>query len=246
MVIYCENEKLNSKADSISEKLKVPILHNRADIPESELTLVLSDDGLSLCKEEQVIRGDFNKLSKRLKMSNLQGEMIVKACKIKGVQEVKILDATAGLGEDSFLLAAAGFRVVLFERDPVIAELLDDALERAAADENLKNIASRMQLVKGDSIELMPEFAQKADVVLLDPMFPERNKSSLVKKKFQLIHYLENPCEEENELLQAAYSVKPQKIVVKRPLKGPFLGDEKPNHSFMGKTIRYDVLIPKS
>ena len=242
MKILITDNQLNDEAARLSEKLNAPIV----TIEEpGEVYLFVSEKGLSLKSNGQEIYGDFSRLTKRLNKSNLLGETIVRAVKIKGSDSVTVIDATAGLGEDSFLLAAAGNRVILFERDPVIAELLDDALRRASLDDKLSAIVERMTLIKGDSIREMKAYQGKADVVLLDPMFPEREKSSLVKKKFQLIHCLEEPCSDEQELLEAAKAVQPEKIVIKRPQKGPYLAGEKPNHSFDGKSIRYDVIIPQ-
>lgn len=153
------------------------------------------------------------------------------------------IDATAGLGEDSFLLAAAGFSVRMYERDPVIAELLEDAIARGLRDPELSEIVSRMELVKADSIEGMRELSERPDVILLDPMFPKRQKSALVKKKFQLIHGLEKPCENEEELFEAAVSAGPHRLIVKRPVKGPNLAGRKPDYSLSGKAIRYDCYI---
>ena len=82
-----------------------------------------------------------------------------------------------------------------------------------------------------------------ADVIYLDPMFPERRKSAAVKKKFQLLHELERPCENEEELLKAAIDAHPSKIVIKRPVKGPYLAGIKPSHQFTGKAARYDCLV---
>ena len=82
---------------------------------------------------------------------------------------------------------------------------------------------------------------QQPDLIYLDPMFPARQKSGLIVKKLQLIQKLEQPCFQEEELLLAAQSMHPQKIIVKRPLKGAFLAGRKPNYSIKGKAIRYDV-----
>ena len=152
------------------------------------------------------------------------------------------MDATAGLGEDSLLLAAAGFEVLLFERNPVIAALLRDALQRAKADPRLADVAARMELSEGDSIEALGCLPEPPDVVYLDPMFPARRKSAAVKKKFQLIHRLESPCEDAEALLRAAIAARPRKVVIKRPPKGPHLADIKPSYSLEGKAIRYDVI----
>jgi 16S rRNA (guanine1516-N2)-methyltransferase len=157
------------------------------------------------------------------------------------------VDATAGLGEDSFLLAATGFTVTLYERDAVIAALLSDALERAQRDEDLCEIARRMTLVEGDgeaalrAMKASPETSP--DVVYLDPMFPERRKSAAVKKKLQLMQLLEQPCVDERGFLDAAFEASPRKIVVKRPAKGPHLADAKPSYALAGKAVRFDVYV---
>ena len=158
------------------------------------------------------------------------------------------VDATAGLGEDALLLAAAGFEVFLFESDPVIAALLADSLRRASASDGLtlREAVARMRIAGEDSVVGLPALANTLpappDVVYLDPMFPERRKSAAVKKKFQLIHHLERPCEDEKALLQAALAANPRKVVVKRPLKGPALAGVKPSYALSGKAIRYDVI----
>ena len=81
------------------------------------------------------------------------------------------------------------------------------------------------------------------DVVFLDPMFPERTKSAAVKKKFQLLHHLERPCDNEGELLDAALAARPRKVVIKRPPKGSWLAGARPSHSVAGKAVRYDVIV---
>jgi 16S rRNA (guanine1516-N2)-methyltransferase len=156
------------------------------------------------------------------------------------------MGCTAGLGEDSILLAAAGFQVKLYEKDPIIAALLKDSLQRAEDVLELKPIVERMQVYEEDSLKALSQLTDVPDVIYLDPMFPARQKSALVKKKFQLLQQLEQPCEDGKEFLQAALECKPRKIVIKRPLKGEFLGDYKPSYSLNGKTIRYDcIVIPR-
>lgn len=213
----------------------------------SGVKLIKTDGGLALTDGKIEIKCDFSALSRRLKPNNLGGELVVRAAKIKNSAEgLTVIDATAGMGEDSFLLAAAGFRVILFERDGVISSLLSDGLERAKADHGISEIASRMELRAEDSIAALPSLVGVADVIFLDPMFPERTKSAEVKKKFQLIHGLEKPCADEEELFDAALSALPQKIIVKRPLKAPYLAGRKPGYSISGKAIRYDCyVLPK-
>lgn len=205
---------------------------------ESGLALV-SDDGLELT-------GDFSAMRKRLRPQNLAHELLVRAARVKGVAHPTVFDATAGLGEDSFLLASAGFSVTLCERDPVIWALLADALERAAADPRLADAASRMRLLRSDSVVELAALEQAPDVVFLDPMFPGRQKSALVKKKLQLLQRLERPCSDEVGLMRAALAAGPRKVVVKRPAKGPWLAGVRPSYSLSGKAVRYDCVVPAS
>lgn len=223
-----------------------PILH------EAGLDLVEKPEGLTLTDGTLELSVDLTHMLPRLRQGRLQAELLVKAARCRGVEAPVAIDATAGFGEDSLLLAAAGFTVELYERDPVIAALLADGLARAAGEPALADAVSRMRLHTGDSLAGMRKLAEliaagespAPDVVYLDPMFPGRTKSAAVKKKFQLLHHLERPCDDEAELLEAAHSVGPRKIVTKRPVKGPLLAGTKPSYQLGGKAVRYDVIVP--
>ena len=100
--------------------------------------------------------------------------------------------------------------------------------------------AGMVKLTEGNSVKLMPALLDPVDVIYLDPMFPARQKSSLINKKLQLIQKLEPPCSQETDLFDAAISADPEKIIVKRPLKSEFLAGRKPSYTLSGKAIRYD------
>lgn len=265
-------------AEALAAHLKTTLLDAT---PEASIWLSVDAAGLSLTDGDQAMRGDFTKLQKRLQYHNLTHELLVKATKVKGREKLRVIDATAGMGEDSLLLAASGCEVTLYEQDPVIAALLQDTMRRALEEAALHEIVMRMQLVEGDSIDHLRKLGEAAtgsnvqcgmegedahhgssphetldatangsdialkrpDVIYLDPMFPERQKSGLVKKKFQLIHYIEAPAENEEALMEAAIAARPFKIVVKRPAKGPYLAGLKPSYSLDGKAIRYDCYV---
>ena len=210
------------------------------------LELLETDEGLTLAGDGMTLRADFCEMIPRIKQGRLQQELLVRAAKIKGAGEPLAVDATAGFGQDSLLLAAAGFRVLLFERNPVIVALLRDALHRAATAPELAGAVERMQFIEGDSVAALAAMGAQThpDVVYLDPMFPARTKSAAVKKKFQLLHRLEQPCDNPDAMLRAALDANPRKIVIKRPPKGPHLADMKPSYSLAGKAVRYDVIVP--
>ncbi len=244
-IILCVGKEENKeKIKAICEELNIETLISEENIKETDLVLKIDEKGIFLMYDNMTMQGDFSKMIKRIKQNNLQSEMLVKAAKIKGKKEDLVaIDATAGLGEDSFLLAAAGFTVHLYESNPVIAVLLEDALERAKKDMSISEIASRMILHKEDSTTNMKKLEITPDVVVLDPMFPARNKSSLIKKKFQILHQLEFPCSNEKEMIESAISMKPHKVVIKRPAKASYLNDVKPSYSLNGNSIRYDCIV---
>ncbi len=209
----------------------------------NKLVLTETPEGLVLSGKDMELKADFAKSLDRLKKGNLQRELLVKAAKIKGIDNATVIDATAGLGEDSLLLAAAGFKVHLFEKDPIIGALLKDAVERAVKISEISHAIANMTIHLQDSIDAMNTGKIQADIILLDPMFPVRKKSGLVKKKFQLLQELERPCDNEEELLNSALNSGALKIVIKRPAKGPYLAGRKPDYSVSGKTVRYDCII---
>ena len=244
MQIVCCHENLLPRAQALGCRLGMPVTAEAGPSEGLTLWLQLDPEGLSLTDGKMSVKGDFTEMLPRLKQGRLQGEMLVKAARLKGLDRVPLaVDATAGMGQDSLLLAAAGFRVKLFESDPVIGALLEDTMARARQNPDLAETAGRMELFCSDSIKGLADMDEKPDVVYLDPMFPERTKSGLVKKKFQLIHQLQKPCSMEEELLQAAIAARPGKIVVKRPLKGAFLAGITPQYSLKGKSVRYDCLV---
>jgi len=244
IVLLSGGDKDIIAAELLSKKFDVGITHEMPEQSFTGLALRIDGGGLSLIGGGQALYGDFSHLLPRAKQNNLGGELLVKAAKIKGAADgLTAIDATAGLGEDSFLLAAAGFKVSLYERDPVIAELLQDAMQRASDVPELKDIIGRMKLFMDDSLNALPKLTDSPDIVLLDPMFPARQKSGLIKKKFQLLQQLEQPCTDEEELMNAALSCRPKKVIVKRPANGAYLGSKKPNYAIKGKTIRYDCIV---
>ena len=214
-----------------------------SDEPGDKLTLLVDRDGISLTGYGLSLRGDFTQMLHRITRGRLSHEMLVKMTKTKSEHPVAV-DATAGMGEDALLLAAAGYEVILFEQDAVIAALLRDAMNRAKNHPGLSKAIGRMKLIEGDSIELMHDMVRSPEVVYLDPMFPERRKSGLINKKLQLLQKLEQPCAQEEELLNAALFVRPKKIIIKRPLKGAYLAGRKPGYTVKGKAIRYDCIVP--
>lgn len=235
IVVCFEKGGQKDMAEAFARRIGAEI----SEKPGPKLTILFHAKGVSLTGYGLSYQGDFENMLHRVTNGRLQHEMLVRAAKSDKPGR-KAIDATAGMGEDAFLLAAQGYEVTLFEQNPVIAVLLKDALRRAKKHPVLKDIASRMNLVQYNSVEGMSKLLDPVDVIYLDPMFPARQKSSLINKKLQLIQKLEPPCSEETDLFDAAISASPSKIIVKRPLKSEFLAGRKPSYTLNGKAIRYD------
>lgn len=238
LVVYAKDADCIERAKALASHIGVPLSQEMG----KELTLVVEKTGLTLAGFGLTYQGDFEQMLHRITKGRLQHEMLVHVAKTK-VEHPKAIDATAGMGEDSLLLAAAGYEVTLFEQNPVVAALLRDALERAKSHPVLGEIVARMHLMEEDSIAYMQQCREEYDLIYLDPMFPARQKSGLINKKLQLIQKLEQPCVEEELLLETAIGLNPGKIVVKRPLKGANLANRKPSYTNKGKAIRYDCFV---
>ncbi len=175
---------------------------------------------------------------------HLRGELVVKAVfgRMKSSSRpLDVLDATAGLGRDSLLLALAGAHVTACERHPVVHALLADGLWRAADDPVLGPAARRITLHQED---FRHRQAGSADVIYLDPMFPPRQKSAQVKKAMQALHQLVGIGQTDaDDLLEAARQQATGKVVVKRPRHAPFLHNRAPSSQVTGKTSRFDVYV---
>jgi 16S rRNA (guanine1516-N2)-methyltransferase len=172
-------------------------------------------------------------------------EAIARAIGLKGKSSLHVLDATAGLGRDAFVLASLGCKVDMIERSAVVAALLQDGLERAASDVELSLwMPANMQLFHGVATDLLADWSHdKPDVVYLDPMFPHRKKNAAVKKDMRLFQQLLGPDEDADLLLGPALTLAKNRVVVKRPSGAPFLDGRKPHIEMLGKANRFDVYL---
>lgn len=223
-------------------------------LAQSPLILQIGAEGLCLSardkREGGALRVDFlgGSLEHRRRFGGGKSQDIARAIGITASLKPSVLDCTAGLGRDGFILAALGCRVLMLERHPVVFQLLQDGLQRAraAASEELEPILARLCLRCADACQLIrnrdAELLQFApDVIYIDPMFPERKKSALVKKEMRYFHYFIGDDEDADCLLEQALTLAAHRVVVKRPIKAEPLGERAPNYAIKGKSTRYDV-----
>ncbi len=180
-----------------------------------------------------------------------RGQLIAKAVGLKTGNKIPtVLDATAGLGRDAFVLASLGCCVSLYERSPLVFQLLQDGLSRAAHadDVNVKAIVARMHLQSGEALSLMRQLPddQRPDVVYLDPMFPDRRKTAAVKKDMAAFHVLLGADDDAHALLDVALEKALYRVVVKRPRNAPNLAGKRPSLVFEGDSTRFDVYTLRS
>ncbi len=179
-----------------------------------------------------------------------RGQLIARACGLARGLTPSVVDATAGLGRDAFVLASLGAEVLLIERVPAIFALLEDGLARALADADTRAIAERMHLVMGDATHRLEALVAKTpvapQVVHLDPMFPHRDKSALVKKEMRLFRQLAGDDPDAPRLLEAALDLATHRVVVKRPRGAAPIEGPRPRHVLEGKTSRYDLYVHRA
>lgn len=196
------------------------------------------------------VRAEFvtGKMGYRREHGGGTGQLVARAV---GLQKTKaslhVLDATAGLGQDAFVLAGLGCQVTLFERNPVIHALLADGLARAALNIECAEVVARMHLHPGSSLDWLQRAEQPAaDVIYLDPMFPHRDKAALVKKEMQVFRQVVGDDDDSEQLLAVARQCARYRVVVKRPRKAPAVTGAEPATRVEGKSSRYDIYSIKA
>ncbi|WP_038342965.1 class I SAM-dependent methyltransferase [Acinetobacter sp. A47] len=234
----------------VTEKINARFLRLNPD-----MALVIDSDGLSLAANGMKMQPDWRAEIPRLKRASLKSEMIARACQLG--EKPSLIDATAGLGHDSLLMACLGAEVRLVERHPILFVLLEYTKAQAEQDPFLQSFMSRIQLIHADSNCYLQQLAQQGeqvDVVYLDPMFPQRDqnqqaakKQAQVKKQMQLLHLLlpeDGQMDLGDQLLHLASQIA-KRVIVKRPRHAVYLADQSPDHQWLGDACRFDAYFPK-
>jgi 16S rRNA (guanine1516-N2)-methyltransferase len=191
------------------------------------------------------LRVDFVKgaVAHRLRFGGGRGQDIAKAMGFRNGNTPTIIDATAGLGRDSFLLASLGAQVTMIERSEKMHMLLEQGMERAFNEGGqFREIIERMTLLKGDAKDIIPTLT--AEAILIDPMHPERKNSALVKQDLRQVRDIVGSNEDAADLVRLAIMHAQKRVVLKWPAKAdPIEGVQKCSHQILGKTTRYDVFM---
>ncbi len=237
---------LTERAENLARALGLPLVP--LEDPDADLLLVWTRERLEL-REVGASTGsvyvDFvgGKAAHRRRFGGGRKQPLARAVGLKGQNAPHVLDATAGLGRDAFVLATLGCTVHLVERSPIIGALLEDGLRRAGPESEVSYIVARMSLSVGQAAHVMRALtdAERPDVVYLDPMYPHGKGSALQKKEMRLFRDLVGDDADAHTLLNSALTCAKKRVVVKRPRSAPVLGERTPSAEVRSKNTRYDL-----
>jgi len=250
------NAQFKDLAELTALQLGLPLINSdnpdQNSLTAADYSLCFSAEGLSLvsnAKNHGVIRCDFASGANRHRRNygGGNGQMIAKAVGVSGKFYPSVLDLTAGMGADAFVLASLGCQLTLLERNSIVYLLLQEGLNRATTagqeDPALAEVMARMTLLEMDSSDYLDRLQQPdyPDIIYLDPMFPTRKKSAQVKKEMQALHTIVGNDEDATAVLEKALTKAKYRVVVKRPAHSDFLDHRKPSYSLQGKSTRYDI-----
>jgi 16S rRNA (guanine1516-N2)-methyltransferase len=254
--ICCDDVAVRDQAEQLSKQFQRPLLREAPSRLESgKYVLWVTTQGLCLQatgkKSPGPIHIDFvsGASAHRRQFGGGKGQMIAKAVGVKGSYRPHIVDITAGLGQDGFVLATLGCEVTLVERSPIVYSLLSDGLSRAqlSADPDVHDILARIHCFHQQSADYLHQL-ERADVIYCDPMFPERSGKAEVNKSMKAFHHVVGGDDDAGDLLALALTKARYRVVVKRPRKAPAIHDQypalslpAPNVVFDGKSTRFDV-----
>ena len=253
LAVSTTSPALSNKAEQLAAELDLPFIPHPQDETAAAFhyLLLLTPDYLGLQKtSEKTIKPfhiDFlsGKMHYRTSKAGLRNELLARALGTKPQHHPVIVDATAGLGRDSFILATLGFHVIMLERSPILSILLQDALNRAKTDSKTEPIVKRLKLIQTNAIHWLKSLSdhQKPNIIYLDPMFPERQKSASVKKEMVILQDLLGKDSDSDILLQVALTCATDRVVVKRPRLAANIAGRAPSFSTEGKRNRFDVYL---
>jgi len=191
------------------------------------------------------------------KMSNQHSKhrALHKALGLKANKAFSVIDACAGFGRDGLSLAASGAKVTMLENNPIIATIAQNALARALSNLNLdadtQAIFKRVNYLETNCTTHFQQLklTDEIDAIYLDPMFPQKETQSKVKKESHFLRLLTTANQQKNNLIEQSWQVlldaalhtPVKRIVLKRPNYAPPSSHPKPSGVIKGKTTRYEI-----
>jgi 16S rRNA (guanine1516-N2)-methyltransferase len=246
--IVCSDPARKTEASTLARKAGLPLLDYKSN--DFELQLCFEHDYTELYDStlNTGIHVDFAEgaLAHRRQFGGGRGQAIARAIGLKHGKNPDVIDITAGLARDAYVLASLGCKVTLVEQSAVLYTLVQDGIRRGLANEASTDVLKNfMNLVHADSVLYMEHLDKttKPDVIYIDPMYPDRKKSALVKKDMQILQHLLGKDENAPLLLKTALECATSRVVVKRPVHAEPVNGIEPSTSISSKKTRYDVYL---
>lgn len=244
-IINAKTSEQLPAAQQLADRYGIPL----GEPDQAPILLSLDEMGLALQVRDQpkvsALRVDFvsGQAQHRRLYGGGKGQLIAKAVGLHKYSSPRVLDVTAGLGRDAFVLATLGCQVMMIERSPIIAALLDDGLTRMRAAPELSSLPLSLQ--HADALLVLENLAEQdyPDVIYLDPMFPERIKSAAVKKEMMMLRAAVGDDQDAHALWQLALTRAKKRVVVKRSKLAPTFAGREPTLVLRGKSSRYDIYV---
>ena len=249
-----DSSTILQKAENLAHKLELPF-HPEIVKTDSDLILAYTSAGLQLLKLttrskiKRLLFVDFirGKNGYRHAKNLTIHQPLAKAVGIRSGIRPTVLDATAGLGGDSFVLACLGCEVSMCERSSILHALLEDGLFRAAFEDKTSEIVTqRMRLVREDTRSFISRSEDSFDTIYLDPMYPHRKKQALNREEMRVIRDLVGDDIDSGELLNVALTRAKKRVVVKRPKGASLLSNHQPTYEVLMKNSRFDIYLRAS
>jgi len=249
IAVYSTSYDLQKVASLLAKELNLP--ETKENTENFGYLLELSDKNLAINianSPQKPIVVDFltKQMLFRLKNLSPRKELLAKALGLKNGATPKIIDGTAGMATDSFIIASLGFEITLLERSPIIHALIKDGIKRAKNHPSTKAAANRINLINQDGITFFANMSERPDIIYLDPMFPEKKKSAKPTKAMQTFQDILGNDLDADKLLNAALTCARKRVVVKRPRLGATIENiVAPSFTMQGSSSRFDIYIIK-
>ncbi len=244
-VYYQQQDEMQRYVD-LAERLSVPLYTSINNNITESFFLAWRDGCLKLFDKELLKKGGLS-----VDVEPRPGEQRSWPAPKKGAlaqalgrKTKTIVDATTGWGQDSLHVFRMGYDLTCIERSPVMIELLNDGFKRLSQLDWVKNLSLTLpDLIYGNASEILLNLDKKPEAIYIDPMFPpKRKKSALAKKSMTVLRDLLGNDEDKEQLFAIAFEIATKRVVVKSPdYSEPLAG--KPNESFSGKMLRFDVYL---
>lgn len=241
MLVCYDNDNAKLRAQIIAEKLKTNII-NKVQIGDNDYYLMVQETALSIYKKGILpIKINFanSQLQYRLKYGGGLNQALLKAVGMKSGKKIEVFDATAGFGEDSYVMASFGAKVTMCENYLPLFLLLEDGLLASRDDILCQDVVSNICLIYGNSCEILKEFTP--DIVYMDPMFVKPKNKAAANAQMTWLREVLLDEDKSHELLEIALKQSKKRVVVKRAKHAPQIA--KPSFILPGKSCRFDVYL---